>query len=139
MSAWPEWMEPVRVRIEVSRGAFLRRDDDDQLTLVSPLPCPFNYGYVPGSMSGDGDELDAIVLGPSLRRGSEATWAVWGCVDLRDEGVPDPKLVCGPSRPTPAQRWLVRAFFTVFVPGKHVLALAGGRRVDTRVERTRWR
>ena len=38
--------------------------------LVSPLPCPFNYGAVPTLPDMEGDLLDALVLGPRLSCGT---------------------------------------------------------------------
>lgn len=60
----------VEVVIEVPRGSFLKRGSTGRIDFVSPLPCPFNYGYVPDYIGGEGDYLDAVVLGPRLPLGS---------------------------------------------------------------------
>ena len=52
----------VDVVIEVPRGSFLKRGSSGRIDFVSPLPCPFNYGAVPGLLGLEGDLLDALVL-----------------------------------------------------------------------------
>ncbi|MDH5670942.1 MAG: inorganic diphosphatase [Myxococcales bacterium] len=83
------------VRIELPRGGVLKRREDGRLDFLSPLPCPFNYGSVPGTRSGDGDRIDAIVLGPRLAAGSEVTLPVLAVADFLDAGAEDPKWICG--------------------------------------------
>ena len=60
----------VEVVIEVPRGSFLKRGSTGRVDFISPLPCPFNYGSVPGYIGLDGDLLDALVLGPRLSLGA---------------------------------------------------------------------
>jgi hypothetical protein len=50
----------LTVVIDVPRGSFIKRDDDGAVDFVSPIPCPFNYGHVPGSLAEDGDAVDAV-------------------------------------------------------------------------------
>jgi inorganic pyrophosphatase len=64
-----EISEELDVVIEVPLGSFIKRRDDGRVDFVSPVPCPFNYGSVPDTLSGDGDRVDAVVLGPRLPRG----------------------------------------------------------------------
>lgn len=113
----------VVVVIEVPRGGFVKRRADGRVAFVSPIPCPFNYGSVPGTLGADGDPVDAVVLGPSLPRGGVATWAVHGVVPFSDRGVDDPKLVCGDRPPTDREwRW-IRRFFLVYGVVKRVARL----------------
>ena len=44
----------VEVVIEVPRGSFLKRGSTGRVDFISPLPCPFNYGSVPGYIGLDG-------------------------------------------------------------------------------------
>jgi inorganic pyrophosphatase len=60
----------LEVVIEVPLGGFIKRRDDGGIDFVSLAPCPFKYGSVPDTRSGDGDRLDALVLGPRLARGT---------------------------------------------------------------------
>ena len=66
--------------IEVPRGAFVKRDAEGRIDLVSPIPAPFNYGRVMGVLGGDGEPQDAIVLGPRLPRGHTVRLQVHGVV-----------------------------------------------------------
>lgn len=59
----------VEVHIEVPKNTSIKYEYDhhgDKLVcdriLFTPITYPFNYGYIPNTMSGDGDPLDAIVL-----------------------------------------------------------------------------
>lgn len=59
----------VRVVIETPRGSRLKYKFDEDLrvtTLKSVLPAgmvfPFNFGFVPGTLGGDGDPLDVLLL-----------------------------------------------------------------------------
>jgi inorganic pyrophosphatase len=56
----------VEVVIEIPRGSFLKRGWDGSVDFISPFPCPFNYGAIQDYIGGDGDLLDAVVLGPRL-------------------------------------------------------------------------
>ena len=123
----------VRVLVEVPRMGFVKRNARGMVDVVSPLPCPFNYGSVPGTRSGDGDPLDAVLLGPRIPRGVEVDTRVLGWVRFVDAGDPDPKLVCGLVL-RPADRWAIRLFFEVYAPAKRGLALVRGRRGLTRFE-----
>lgn len=124
----------MQVRIEAPRGSFVKRRADGRVDYVSPVPVPFNYGSVPGTVGGDGDPLDAIVLGPPLPRGEVVEVEVHGLVRFWDGGRRDDKLVCAP-RPPRAWEWgLVTAFFSVFARAKQVLNTVRGVRGVTRLE-----
>src|SRR3569833_1909335 len=59
----------IEVIIDVPLGGFVNRTDDGAIDFVSPAPCPFNYGSVPDTISGDGVWLVAVVLGLRLACG----------------------------------------------------------------------
>jgi inorganic pyrophosphatase len=113
----------VEVVIEVPRGSFLKRGSSGRVDFVSPFPCPFNYGSVPQWLGQEGDLLDALVLGPSLPRGTRVRVRAWGAVILRDRGMVDDKLVCSADPPTPAQRAFVLRFFRFYARCKGLLNL----------------
>jgi inorganic pyrophosphatase len=120
------------VVIEVPRGGFIKRKDDGSVDFVSPLPCPFNYGSVPDTRSGDGDRLDAVVLGPRLPRGTQVRARVQGQVHFTDAGEDDPKLICGETPLTRADRVRIRAFFWCYARAKALLNRARGKPGHTR-------
>ena len=88
----------LTVVIEVPRGSFLKRGSTGHIDFVSPLPCPFNYGSVPAYIGGEGDLLDAVVLGPRLRVGSRVSMRAWGAVTMADRGMTDDKMICSAHR-----------------------------------------
>lgn len=124
----PRIGEIVTVRVEIPRRSFLKRRSDGSLDFLSPLPSPFNYGSVPGTLSPDGEPLDAIVLGPKRPLGYIERCAVAAIVRFVDAGVFDPKLVCAGEPPLrPAERAAVARFFRRYVVFKKWLNAARGR------------
>lgn len=116
-SAPPE----VEVVIEIPKGSFLKRGSTGHIDFVSPLPCPFNYGSVPGFVGLEGDLLDALVLGPRLPLGTLLRVKAWGAVTLTDRGMTDDKLVCSFSPLSSAQRQRVLRFFGLYAKCKGLL------------------
>ena len=94
----------VEVVIEVPRGSFLKRGSSGTIDFVSPLPCPYNYGSVPDYIGGEGDFLDAVVLGPRLPVGSRVRVRAYGAVGLSERYMYDDKLICSVKEPTLGQR-----------------------------------
>lgn len=113
----------VQVVIEIPRGSFLKRGSNGHLDFVSPLPCPFNYGSVPTHIGGEGDLLDAVVLGPTLTRGQSITLPAWGAIGLHERFMYDDKLICSASAPTLWQRRRVVWFFHFYARCKGILNL----------------
>ena len=65
-------------------------------------PYPFNYGMIPQtvlplSVGGDGDPLDAIVIGDKILRGSIIEAKVLGMIDILDVGELDTKIIVVPK------------------------------------------
>ncbi|MCA9658161.1 MAG: inorganic diphosphatase, partial [Myxococcales bacterium] len=92
----------------------IKRRSDGAIDFVSPLPCPFNYGSIPGFVAGDGDPLDAVVLGARLPAGAKVRRRVVGVVDFIDDGCEDPKVICAEGPLSPGQRRGVELFFAVY-------------------------
>ena len=69
-----------------------------RMTGGKDLVFPFNYGFIPGTLGGDGDPLDAIVL--SDRPISSSTildCKPIGVLKTIDRGEVDDKIVCVPA------------------------------------------
>jgi inorganic pyrophosphatase len=109
------------VVIEVPRGSFLKRGSTGHVDFVSPLPCPFNYGSVPGYVGLEGDLLDALVLGPRLALGAQIRVRAWGAVTFTDRGMSDDKLVCSDRPVTRSERHSVLRFFHFYAKCKGLL------------------
>ena len=122
----------LMVVIDVPRGSFIKRDDDGAVDFVSPIPCPFNYGHVPGSLAEDGDAVDAVVLGPKLAVGSTAKVATRARVDFIDAGVSDPKWVCADAPLSSFERFQVAGFFRCYAVAKRMINRVRGQRGPTR-------
>jgi inorganic pyrophosphatase len=124
--------EEVEVVIDVPRGGFVKRTDDGAVDFVSPAPCPFNYGSVPDTRSGDGDRLDALVLGPRLARGTRLRVKVVGHVRFIDAGQDDPKLICSARPLGRLDRARITAFFALYARAKGLINLVRGKTGPTR-------
>ena len=107
------------VLIEIPRGSFLKRGSCGRIDFVSPFPCPFNYGSVPDYLGGEGDLLDAVVLGPRLPLWSRVRVPARGAVGLSERFMYDDKLICSSE---PLSRWQIRRILLFF----HFYALCKG-------------
>jgi len=107
--------------IEVPRGSFLKRGSTGHVDFISPLPCPFNYGFVPIYLGLEGDLLDALVLGPRLPLGTRIRVKAWGAVTFTDRGMMDDKLVRSSEPPSPSERRNVLRFFHFYATCKELL------------------
>ncbi|MBK8260849.1 MAG: inorganic diphosphatase [Nannocystis sp.] len=129
----PALSERPTVVIEAPRFSTVKRRSDGTIDFVSPLPCPYNYGSIPGTISGDGDPLDAVVMGRRLAYGTVVrSMPVVGVIDFIDGGKADPKVIVA-ARPLSArERWGLENFFRVYALGKRALARARGEDPATR-------
>ena len=60
---------------------------------------PVNYGFVPQTMSWDGDPFDVLVLGPAIAGGTVNPGVIVGIMFMEDEKGLDSKVVVSPTRP----------------------------------------
>jgi inorganic pyrophosphatase len=85
--------EPVKYEVDKDTGAIFV----DRL-LTTPMRYPCNYGYVPQTLGGDGDPLDALVMMPMrLIPGSVINCRPIGYLQMTDESGEDEKLVVVPN------------------------------------------
>ena len=124
--------ESAIVVIDVPRWSFVKRKDDGAVDFVSPLPSPFNYGHIPGTVAEDGDALDAVVLGPRLARRTELRVTVRAKVGFVDAGVSDPKWICSETPLATADRRNVEAFFRRYAVAKRLINRFRGKQGETR-------
>lgn len=68
-------------------GGIFKRD------FLSPIPTPFNYGYIEGTVGDDGSPFDIIVLGERLDVGSRLDVEVIGKVRFLDDDIVDDKYI----------------------------------------------
>ena len=102
----PECPRTIRMIVEIPRNSSNKIEYDHELgvfrldrTLYSPLHYPGDYGFVPGTLSEDGDPLDvlALVTEPSFS-GCMIEVRPVGVLDMVDNGKPDYKILAVPKR-----------------------------------------
>ena len=88
----PKDAEPVKYEVDKATGAiFVDR------VLSTPMRYPCNYGYIPHSLSGDGDPADVLVVMPlPLIPGSVIRCRPVGMLAMTDEAGADTKIVAVP-------------------------------------------
>jgi inorganic pyrophosphatase len=87
---------------------------------------PVNYGFVPQTMSYDGDPFDVLVLGPAVRGGDLVRGTSVGLMHMEDEKGLDSKVVLSPigrdGRPryelTPQIRDEIAKYFRTYKQGE---------------------
>ena len=85
--------EPVKYEVDKESGAiFVDR------VLTTPMRYPCNYGYIPRTLSGDGDPADVLVVMPlPLIPGSVIRVRPIGMLAMQDEAGEDTKLIAVPT------------------------------------------
>ncbi len=84
--------EPVKYEVDKASGAiFVDR------VLTTPMRYPCNYGYIPHTLSGDGDPTDVLVIMPMpLVPGCVIRCRAVGMLKMVDEAGQDMKIVAVP-------------------------------------------
>ncbi|MCK9563784.1 MAG: inorganic diphosphatase [Bacteroidales bacterium] len=84
--------DPIKYEIEKDCDAlFVDR------FVATPMFYPANYGYIPGTLSEDGDALDVLVISPyPVMPGSVIRSRPIGILNMTDESGPDAKLIAVP-------------------------------------------
>jgi len=124
----------VEVVIEIPRGSFLKRGSRGQIDFVSPVPCPYNYGSIRQYIGGEGDFLDAIVLGPRLAAGSRVQVQAYGAVGFSERYMYDDKLICATKPINAYERRNILLFFRCYAFFKGILNALRGRGGRSRCE-----
>src|SRR5512146_1541253 len=88
----PKDAEPVKYEVDKASGAmFVDR------VLTTPMRYPCNYGYIPHTLSGDGDPADVLVIMPMpLIPGSVIRCRTVGMLNMVDEAGDDQKIIAVP-------------------------------------------
>lgn len=88
----PSHSDPVKYEVDKETGAMFV---DRFMNTAMHYPC--NYGYIPNTLSEDGDPVDVLVLTPiPVISGSVITCRVIGMLNMTDEAGPDAKLLAVP-------------------------------------------
>jgi inorganic pyrophosphatase len=97
-------MSEVDVIIEISKGSHIKYEYDKERNMIvcdrilhTPMKYPFNYGFVPNTLSEDGDPLDVVVLmDDELVPGCVVKCKILGYLDTKDDEGNDPKIIACP-------------------------------------------
>ena len=96
-------LEAFNVLVEIPEGSNLKYEFDEASGkmkvdfVFKDLPFPFNYGFIPHTLGGDGDALDAIVLSSvPISSGSVVKCSAVGIMKTIDTDELDNKLVVVP-------------------------------------------
>lgn len=90
----PMHSEPVKYEVDKESGVlFVDR------FLSTAMFYPVNYGYIPNTLSEDGDPVDVLVVAPvPLMGGSVVSCRVVGMLKMTDESGVDAKLLAVPTK-----------------------------------------
>ena len=101
-------MDPdvVTVVVEIPKGSRNKYELDPETghmvldrMLFTSMQYPADYGFIDGTLGGDGDSLDALVfVGEPTFPGCRITARPIGLFRMRDEKGPDEKILCVPLR-----------------------------------------
>lgn len=91
--------------IEIEKGSNLKYEYDNNKKILrldrilsTSMTFPFNYGFIPDSLSSDGDPLDVILISEyKIMPGTIINTKIIGYLDMEDEKGKDEKLICVPS------------------------------------------
>ena len=84
--------DPIKYEVDKESGALFV---DRFIGTAMHYPC--NYGYIPKTLSDDGDPLDVLVITPfALQPGVVVRCRPLGMLRMEDEAGPDEKIVCVP-------------------------------------------
>ena len=97
-------MEEVNVIIEIAKGGHIKYEYDKERNMLvcdrilhTPMKYPFNYGFIPNTLSEDGDPLDVVVLmDDELIPGCMIRCKILGYLDTKDDAGNDPKIIVCP-------------------------------------------
>jgi inorganic pyrophosphatase len=99
-------MNDILVYIEISKNTNVKYEYDYKLNalicdriLYTPFMFPFNYGFIPNTLSGDGDPLDVLIyMDEPLVPGSYINCRLIGALETEDEKGNDIKLIMVPAK-----------------------------------------
>lgn len=97
-------IEKFNVLVETPKGSENKYEYDEDLDAIKldwiftgGFCFPFNYGFIPETLGGDGDHLDAfIVTSHSIPAGTIVQCRTIGMIELLDRGEQDNKVIAVP-------------------------------------------
>jgi inorganic pyrophosphatase len=98
--------EEINVFIEIAKNSHIKYEYDKELkalicdrVLHTPFKYEFNYGFIPNTLSLDGDPLDVVVfMDDELVPGCYIKCKFLGLLETKDEQGIDPKIIMCPCQ-----------------------------------------
>lgn len=98
--------EEIYVFIEIAKNSHIKYEYDPNLkalicdrVLHTPFKYDFNYGFIPNTLSLDGDPLDVVVImDDELVPGCYIKCKILGLLETKDDHGIDPKLIMCPCK-----------------------------------------
>lgn len=95
----------INTVVEISKGSMLKIEYNREkctfeLDRVEPeiFAKPTSYGFIPGTLDDDGDELDTLIVCPeALPLGVVVEARIIGVLNFEDDGEQDHKIICVPA------------------------------------------
>lgn len=97
--------EDINVIIEIQQGSTPVKYEYDKVSsmihvdrfIPTPMVYPVNYGFIPNTLAGDNDPIDALVVAPNpIIPGSVIRSRPIGVMLMEDESGNDEKILCVP-------------------------------------------
>jgi inorganic pyrophosphatase len=111
----------IDVFIEIAKNSHIKYEYvEERKALIcdrilhTPFKYQFNYGFVPNTLSEDGDPIDVVVvMEDELIPGSYINCKLLGYLETKDESGVDPKLIMCPSKKVDPTYSLYRNIFDI--------------------------
>ncbi len=96
--------EEINVFIEIPQGSLIKYELDKDSGFIfvdrfafTTMGYPANYGFIPNTMSGDGDPVDVLVLSSyAINPGAVIAATPIGLLEMEDDGGIDAKIIAVP-------------------------------------------
>jgi inorganic pyrophosphatase len=98
-------MQEINVLIEIPKSSMVKYEVDKESGILAvdrfihtAMGYPFNYGYLPNTLSKDGDPVDVVVISTHpVQAGALLPSRVIGMLEMEDEAGIDNKIIAVPS------------------------------------------
>lgn len=89
----------MKVVVETPKYSFFKynkQGDKYQKVFFSPIPTIFNYGFIDQTIAKDGMQIDAIILGNTIKQGTIIEFSKYDAiVKFIDDSIEDDKYIFG--------------------------------------------
>lgn len=123
--------EEINVLVEIPLGEIKKFELNPQTgtievdrVLATTMPFPYNYGFIPQTLAGDGDALDAMVLSDQvLAKGQVVVCRPVALLKMEDEHGVDGKVLCVPVASQESPYAKINDLADIDLPTKEKIAL----------------